>query len=84
MLETAARAVAKAQGFEYTGENMLTDPNPRAITCVILAMAVVTAIEIPSFDMREAAYESVRQDDMWRIEDDDDWLRSWHAALDAM
>ncbi len=44
-LEAAARAIAKGEGWEYSGASILTDMNPRAQKMVRTAGLVIDALD---------------------------------------
>lgn len=57
VLEAASRAVAKANGFEYSGESIIenAEDNPRAAKFVDVAKAVLAALD------QEAVYHVVKR-----------------------
>lgn len=85
MLEAAARAVATATGYHYSGDSIIdnAEDNPRSAHFVAVAKAVLDSIADPGDDVCEAAYNAVAMDDRWCIEDQDHWKQSWRAALGA-
>lgn len=85
LLEKAARAVATATGYHYSGDSIIDNAadNPRSAHFVAVAKAVLDAMADPGDDVCEAAYNAVALDDRWHIEDQDHWKNSWNAALAA-
>ena len=83
MLEAAARAVAIADGYHYSGDSIVDNAidNPRSAHFVEIAKAVLASLTEPDDDACQAAYMAVEIDDRWCIEDQDDWKKSWRAAL---